>query len=456
MTYLAIDLGTSFLKGAVLDLESGGIRGVRRLAMPGPVPAGGEGFHELDPGTVVGSLADLIDDLLTMAGEVEGLVMCSQMHAVVLLDRNGSPCSNVITWQDQRARLPHPDGGGSYLDWALSRLGADERGVIGNEARPGVPSVTLPWFLDQPGGAALEGATVASLPDYALAALSGGEVKVEATIAAAYGLLDLATMEWNRTVIEKLGLAGFRFPELVSYREAVYLLERGGRRFRCFPPIGDHQAALLGGLLEPGEFSLNLSTGSQVSALGFTLCPGDYQTRPFFDGEYLNVYSHIPAGRALNVLVGLVTEMRRLEGGEIEDPWGLIAEAVETTESSDLEVDLSFFKSRETEAGWIGNIREANLTVGHLFRAAFESMADRYHRFAARLPGAEDVERLVFSGGLAQKLPVLREIIMERFGLEARLCQSEEDTMLGLLVGALAASGRAGSVREAMETVRGC
>jgi hypothetical protein len=93
-------------------------------------------------------------------------------------------------------------------------------------------------------------------------------------------------------------------------------------------------------------------------------------------------------------------------------------------------------------------------------------MAENYYRCAARLysplscdrgvvtgeggRGGEGL-RLVFSGGLAQKLGVLREIICARFGGAAyRLCPTSEDSLLGLLALALVCSGRAGTMAEAI------
>ena len=65
----------------------------------------------------------------------------------------------------------------------------------------------------------------------------------------------------------------------------------------------------------------------------------------------------------------------------------------------------------------------------------------------------QEWRRLVFSGGLVQKLPPLRQLICERFACEHRLCPTAEDTLLGLLALALAFTGRAPSVAAAMATL---
>ena len=74
------------------------------------------------------------------------------------------------------------------------------------------------------------------------------------------------------------------------------------------------------------------------------------------------------------------------------------------------------------DSGSLTNIREENLTVGDLFRAAFVNMAENYYASALRLSPGQAWRRLVFSGGLPQKLELLRRLIAEKFQREYRLC----------------------------------
>lgn len=49
MRYLGVDLGTSFIKGAVLDLEALDLGHIERVPMPEPVPGLPPAFREFDP-----------------------------------------------------------------------------------------------------------------------------------------------------------------------------------------------------------------------------------------------------------------------------------------------------------------------------------------------------------------------------------------------------------------------
>jgi hypothetical protein len=167
----------------------------------------------------------------------------------------------------------------------------------------------------------------------------------------------------------------------------------------------------------------------------------------------VNLYSHLPAGRALNVLIQLLTEFGTGTGFSPDDVWTYIDKTAEAAET-DLEVDLSFYPGPAGNQGSIRNIREHNLTVGSLFRAAFGNMAQTYQRLAERLWPEQAWTRIVFSGGLAQKSEALRTSILREFGGGYRMSPSAEDTMAGLLVLARAFSDRIPSVMQGIRERR--
>jgi sugar (pentulose or hexulose) kinase len=448
MRFMAMDLGSSFIKGAVLDLGLRSVDHVRRRPFPAPLPNLLPHRFEVAPREVVAATRALIEELLAIAPDCAGLVICSQMHGLVLMDDRGEPLSNIITWRDQRALEPHPRGSGSVFERLRQAVSPGDRQALGNELRPGLPLCALFWMAER--GALPAGAIPAALPDFVLAQLSHAAPACEPTIAAAQGALDLRTGDWHWPLLRRLGLGDLRWPAIHDIRRPVGELRIAGRTLPCYPAIGDQQCALLGAALAPGELSLNIATGSQASLLRGDLTSGDYQARPFFDGRWLNTITHIPAGRALEALVRLLSELAEGQGTPIGDPWGYIGRAVAATEETDLEIDLAFFASALGDRGELRNIHEGNLTVGHLFRAAFTRMATTYIECAQRLAPTRDWRRLVFSGGLAQNLPILRQLIAQRFGDPYRVCATPEDTLQGLLALALVCSGQAATVQEAI------
>ncbi len=449
MSFIAIDIGTSFIKGAVLDLDALNLDHIQRVPFPGFLPGLPPLYHEVDPQAILNAVTRLLHGLLPLANDVQGLVFCSQMHTLIFAGARGEPLSNLVSWQDQRVLMPHPSGKGTYFDVLNLRILPVDQHRLGNELRPGQPIGLLFWLAEQgllPGGDACP----ASLPDFVVANLCSAPPVTEITHGMSHGALNLETGDWHTPVLAELGLAGVRWPAIQPQGAIAGCLTHAGRKIPCYTPVGDYQSALAGSLLRSGELSLNISTGSQVSLLRPQADFGDFQTRPFFDGRFLRAITHIPAGRSLNILVRLLSELAVSQGFELTDPWPAIIRAAAEVPDSELRIDLAFYNSPVGDHGSLTGIRDENLTVGHLFRAAFQAMADNYYACALRLSPEQDWRGLVFSGGLAQKIPLLRELIAAKFKQDYRICPTAEDSLLGLLALALVFSARLPTAEQAM------
>jgi xylulokinase len=452
MSFIGIDLGTSFIKGAVLNPETRELHCVRRTAFPPQLENTAPLACEFDPHAILAAVRALIAEIAPHAPNCEGIVMCGQMHGMVLVNGRGETKSNCVTWCDQRVLMPHPSGVGSYYQVLTRRIDPQHVKQLGNELDPGRPLSYLFWFREQ--GQLDAGLTPVSLPDFVLSVLCASAPGVEITNAGAYGALNLETLGWHEGVLEDLGLDNLRWPALREPGEVVGHVDVQGRQVPCYTPVGDYQCALVGALLGAEEVSLNIATGSQVSLMMTGLTLGDYQTRPFFEGKFLNTFTYPPGGRALNVIVDLLCHLARSQGLDLKCPWEAIARAAEEVTDTDLEVDLNFFPTPRGDRGRIANIRGDNLTLGHLFRAAFKNMADIFYDCAVRLSPEKSWRSLVFSGGLACKLEVLRRVIQQRFAARCRITPREEDTLYGLLILASVFSGRARSVEELTRELR--
>ncbi len=449
---IGIDLGTSFIKGAVLDPDQLSLRHIQRLPFPAPLPGPSRLYWEYDPDAILSAVRRLLAQLLPLADGCEGLVMCSQMHGLVFTTQRGEARSTFTTWQDQRALELHPSGQGTYLDILQKRLSPDEVRQLGNDVRPGLPIGQCFWLAEQ-GRLPGKGMVPAALPDFVVANLCGTPVTTELTNAMSHGLLNMETLDWHHEVIARLGLNELGWPAIRAYGEVAGWLPGGARQVPCYTPVGDAQCALVGALLQEGELSLNISTGSQISLLKPQLEFGDFTTRPFFDNRYLATITHIPAGHALALLVKVFSELAEAQGLTLADPWPYISQAAARAGQTQVHANIAFFYSACGDQGEFTHLREEELTVGHIFRAAFQNMADNYHACALRLSPAKAWRSLVFSGGLVQKMDVLRALICDKFQVDYRLSPSAEDTLLGLLALSLAFTGRAGSVAQAVSIV---
>jgi sugar (pentulose or hexulose) kinase len=428
--YLGLDLGSTTVKGAVLDVETNELGPTQQRPFPERISGKSPTHFEIEPARVLEETRAVLEVLLVEVPTVSGILVCCQMGGLLLGDERARPISNYFSWRDERVLDRHPRQQGALLDALRQRTSDADLASVGNELRPGSAVSLLYWLHELeklPRGASL----AMTLGEYFVAQLGGAAPRSEPTLAL--GTQDLVTGCRPTDWLDRLGLSGIRWPEWTTALQPAGTLRYAGRDIPVYPAVGDQQAALLGAELQVGELSINISTGSQISLMTDSLQLGDYQTRPYFDGRFLNTITHLPAGRSLNGLIDLLTELAVAEGLAPRDPWSTIGSAVERTLHTDLDVNLAFFAGTVGDRGHIRNIQLSNLTVGSLFRAAFEHMADTYVACADRLSPNRSWRGIVFSGGLPQKVPILRQIVAQRFACPARFVAVAEETLAGLL-----------------------
>jgi sugar (pentulose or hexulose) kinase len=433
MFFAAIDIGASFIKSAVLDLETGQLLHIERCRFPRQIISGSQGYREWKTDEVVSQARLQIDRLLIKQPNCAGIVGCGQMHCVVLAcAADGSPQSNLITWQDERSTSAGSYNEDSPFDKLKSRLTAKEIQELGNELMPGLPITTLTCLADE--GRILTNMTPCSLIDFVLARLCGARPsQTDATNAAAHGLYNVEKSSWHDAVIEKLGLSRMTWPKIAPPGTVIgnYVFREAELPVYC--PFGDHQCAVYSAAPMDGDISVNISTGSQVSTVTPLSEPGAYQIRPYFGGLFLRTVTRIPAGRSLNSIVRLFTDIPGNNAMTTTEAWDWVSRIMEDDAECPLEMNLAFFPSSFGDSGAICGIKENNLTASNLFCAAFRNMASNYFVAANRILPQADWRRLLLTGGLAHTLPTLRSIVTKRFGLPATLSGTPNDTLDGLL-----------------------
>ena len=426
MSFIGIDIGGTFLKGAILDSTESTLGNVIRR--PGTdLNLDVNGQATLDPIQLVDSVRQLCSDLISRTSHCEGILLTGQMHGCILTDSSGQPTTPIITWRDSLKAL----SGNEYVrpsDLIRTKLSQEQIKDLGNELRDGLPVSTL--VARQSRGGNFSNVTAHSLISFVAHQLANNTEHpvMHTTDAAAHGLYNVKKMEWDLDVIRALGLEHLKFPEVTSNISPIGISDD----FACpvFVAVGDQQASLLGASLKTNEISLNIATGSQVSRISNGDLEGT-QTRPYFDGQLLTTVTHIPAGRALNVLVGLVTELSEVS---TDEAWDVISSLATQEQLFPLSVDLSFFPSITGNKGKIENIMETNFTVGNLFHSASKQIANTYAEYARLLNGSLDPESIVLSGGLVSRFKPLGIEIRKRFTQTIIREYEGEDASLGGLL----------------------
>jgi xylulokinase len=429
MRFLGLDIGASFVKGAILDVQYGRVLDVRHEPFPEFAVGLPTAHREIDPARVMSVVHAVVDPLVDRHAP-DGLLCCGQMHGFVLLDRSGRAVSNCVSWQDERSN--RTDQKRPIFSMMVEHVSDAERQSAGNELRPGTPVATV-YAMRRFSQVSAHATAIAGIPDFAIGQLVGDKPRPHVTLAAGLGGFDVVRGEWQSDVLSRLGLADLEWPRVSFVPSVVGYYRRSGRDIPCYSPAGDQQTALLGTSLARNELSLNVGTGSQVSMRCSGPSIGNWQLRPYFDRQWLRTITHLPAGRSLNALVRLLTELKVDGREQTSDPWSYIEQAVSHTPDTDLCADLSFFETSCGSRGAFTNLHEDNMTIGSLFRAAYRQMARTYLSCARRLSSDASWSGVVLSGGVVLRSPALREEIVNAFATPCRVVSEEDETLLGLL-----------------------
>lgn len=429
MSIITIDCGASFIKGALF--EDGVI--IKQIQKHSPVVHGKE---EITKTVQIEALVPLVHDMvLELAEEREEVVLCisNEMHGFLLAYEDGMPYTDYISWQKEYGILGEPEKTPLAILKDINL--ADEILYTGMPLRAGLPSCNL-LYLYQNGYLVKPRLFFYTLGDYILKKLSGQEPICHPTNAAATGLFDLRSNNWNHKLLQVVGAQDIIFPVIGS--EAIsFEIEK--IKVTAYPALGDQQAALFGaGLTEDNTISFNLGTGAQVSRIVYKPeCSKHYQIRPYFDDMYLQTIPHLPSGRALNVYIRFIKGILKAFDRQVSEDeiWEVLLREEKKVTYSSLECDMSFFENpiTNTTVGKIENIGEYSLKIGELMYSVFRQMASNFIWAANQIePDSLLIENIVFSGGVARKIERIRNYIIEHYRKDVKVHVAFDETLMGL------------------------
>ena len=257
----AIDQGTTSSRCIVFDAGGTIVASAQkehRQIFPKP------GWVEHDPVEIWQNVQTVIEGALAKAGisppDLAGVGITNQRETTVLWDRRtGRPVANAIVWQDTRT------------DWLVRDLGG-AAGADRFRKETGLPLATYfsgpkaRWLLDNTAGvrAAAEAGDVlfGTIDSWLIWNLTGRHV-TDVTNASRTMLMNLATLDWDESVLEAMAIPRAMLPEICSSSE-VYGSARGVLDgVPVAGALGDQQAALFGQTcFSPGDAKCTYGTGA--------------------------------------------------------------------------------------------------------------------------------------------------------------------------------------------------
>ena len=275
MDFITIDCGASFVKAARFN---GNGELVKRAVNQSP-------FGKNQIGSLTSLVGDIFSELLQESDNTVCLCISNEMHGFLLAKGDGTPITDYISWQKEYGRIPLQTGSACEI---LSEYAQDVSNT-GMPLRGGLPTGELDKISDD--------VYFYTLGDYILRALSERQTETHLTNAAATGLVDLRTNDWNKKLLEVAAPSQIIFPKIGT---KPVEFKFSGKKIIAFPATGDQQAALYGAnLRNDDELSFNMGTGGQVSRIIHSpALSTDYQVRPFLDGKYIKTIPHLPSLRS--------------------------------------------------------------------------------------------------------------------------------------------------------------
>ena len=425
MRYLGLDLGTTSVSAAVLDLATGHVLTTQSLPHHAELTTGIPGAHAQDPEVLVATAQALIASL-TGDGPFYGVGVTGQMHGILYVDAAGRAVSPLYTWLDRQAEMK--TGGESYLEHFQN--------VTGEAVPVGYGAVTH-FTQVQSNRVPKTAASLCTAPDYLVMRLCGLTHPVtDPTLAHSLGLFSLEQNTF-KSAWEKLGESPVKLPNMSVYGGVAGEYEG----VPVVTALGDNQASFIGSVSEP-EHSvlLTLGTSGQVSRVSSELkYAGGLETRPFPENRFLLVGASLTGGKALELLADLVSEIAyKLTGERLENPYELLEVDPENLKPPYLEVDTRFAGSRSSEgakAGAIGNITLDNFTLEHLVYGFAQGVVDELYGFwqdgFKAAEAVTGVSKMIGSGNVLRQSSLVRARVQKTFGLPLALTTHREEAAVG-------------------------
>lgn len=443
MNIIAIDCGASFTKFALFEDEL--LKEISRV----PTPKSDSDEDVFDTSAIESLIEIIQSHINTMIKGIRECTICidNEMHGFILASSDGKPYTGYISWQKELMpssiimQLIREAFGNKKAERIIRKTGMP--------LRSGLPSTSLRWLYEENHLEVDEDLYFYTLGDYIIRRISGQNPICHPTNAAATGLYDLESGDWNKEYISLItGGNDIAFPKIGNGIIEYSINEKC--KVKILSAIGDQQAALLGsGFRRDTDLSFNMGTGAQVSRIIYDVGDyGDYQIRPYFCHSYIKTIPHVPSGRAVNVMFRFISDILGKANCECDDEfvWDMMHDALslESTHDANIQCDLSFFENAITNntRGSISNIGEYDLGFESLMNSVFKQLIDNFLHVAKKVnAGMEDYSRVIMSGGMALKWEVLRQGIMEGLDTEAELLLSEHDALYGCMRYALLDKG---------------
>jgi glycerol kinase len=267
---LAIDQGTSSTKSLIVD-ETG--KAIAKGSEPLQTNYLDHGFVEQDPGAIYENVLLAVKKCLQQFNEkgldqkdIQGVGISNQRETFVVWDKEGKPLHNAVVWQCKRSI----DICGELKKQNIEAIVRQKTGLF---IDPYFSATKLIWLLQNKKeikeAVQNQNAFFGTIDTWLLYKLTNGkEYATDYTNASRTLLFNLQSLDWDKELIESLGLTGIQLPSIQPSSSFFGTTDLNSLLREPAPVaamIGDSHAAAFGeGCFEPGTAKATLGTGCSI------------------------------------------------------------------------------------------------------------------------------------------------------------------------------------------------
>ncbi|MCA9834654.1 MAG: hypothetical protein KC435_11955 [Thermomicrobiales bacterium] len=453
---LAIDIGSSSVRTVAFDAAGHQLPGIDHRERYRPEITA-DGGSMCDPLRIRALTAKCVRKCCEKLGEalveVQVVGISCHWHSLLGLNDEGSPITPVYMWSDKRS---------SEEAFAL----ATEVDPVVTHLRTGCRihssywPAKLRWLKRERAEVADRVTMWCGLSDWLLLA-PGVPMQTSISMASATGLMNTATMCWDNTLMQHIGIDVGQLPAIVDRTTPIPIdlihpdLVPAGLNATWYQAIGDGAAANIGaGAIGKDRIALTIGTSGAIRFAGARNPDADLPHGLF---RYLIDEETEVIGGALSNGGNMMNWFGNLSG--MNDPKIAMRAAAEIAPDSHGLTVLPFFAG-ERAPSWQdslrGTITGMNLDTAPvaIYRALLEATALRFYQvYADLLTFAAPEHEIMASGGALLQSPLWCQITADALGhsitaLPTRL----EASARGAAVSSLQAAGIIASLRVAPDT----
>ena len=189
---------------------------------------------------------------------------------------------------------------------------------------------------------------------------------------------------------------------------------------------GDLQAAFTGSNIKSNEVLINMGTGSQIILKNNTKHNIYFEKRNYFN-KILYCKTHIPSGRSLNLIAEKINKIYRKK-----DYFWRIIKKIKLNNLIECNkiINLDYFRLKKKL-----NNEEIKKNLENFIIIVLKSYCDQYINYINN-PSFKKMKfkRVILSGGIPKRIPIIKNYIHQKTGINTKIYNSRVDeTLIGLL-----------------------